>query len=142
MNGSLVRVGRWAEAMALLSRPENFPTYLDAELRMVDSIWHATGDASVDHNWYTKRVSLAVIYKVGKILTAERINTASLTVQVTELSMLEDTSEDFRETWSFLDRRFEDEVNIATFLAGSKDARRFVLGALTTAQNLVGVPRK
>ncbi len=71
MNGALVRCGRWAEAMSLLSRPDNFPSYLECELRLMDSIWHAAGDTSADLNWYTKRVSLATIYKVGQKKTLD-----------------------------------------------------------------------
>ncbi len=54
--------------------------------------------------------------------------------------MLEDRSEDFSETWAFLDRRFEDEVAIADFLAGSAGARNVIRGVATTLQNVLGVP--
>ena len=45
-------------------------------------------------NWYTKRVSLAAVYKS------------------TELFMLQDRSHDFEDTWTFLDRRLQ---NLGTF---------------------------
>ena len=41
-------------------------------------------------NWYTKRGSLAGIYKA------------------TEIYMLQDKSEDYTDTWSFLDSRLQD----------------------------------
>ncbi len=41
-------------------------------------------------NWYTKRLTLAAIYKS------------------TELFMLQDKSENFKETYEFLDNRFND----------------------------------
>ncbi len=64
MNGDLVKSGRWAEAVALMASPTAFSGYLNAELRLVDAIWHHCGDMSVDAAWYTKRISLAIIYKV------------------------------------------------------------------------------
>lgn len=45
-------------------------------------------------NWYTKRVSLAALYKA------------------TEVYMVQDKSEDFMNTWNFLDRRMEDLGNV------------------------------
>ena len=45
-------------------------------------------------NYYTKRASLAAVYKA------------------TELHMIQDSSEDFQETWHFLDRRLS---NLAEF---------------------------
>lgn len=47
-------------------------------------------------NWYTKRAALTGIYNT------------------TELVMLQDSSPDFQDTWSFLDNRIQDVVNMAT----------------------------
>ena len=44
-------------------------------------------------NWYTKRLTLAGIYKS------------------TELFMIQDKSENFRDTYQFLDNRFNDLAN-------------------------------
>ena len=41
---------------------------------------------STDMNWYTKRLTLLAIYKSS------------------ELAMMNDKSDDFKETWEFLDR--------------------------------------
>ena len=48
-------------------------------------------------NWYTKRVSLAGVYKS------------------TEVYMLQDSSEDYQDSWEFLDRRMEDLTTIGKF---------------------------
>ena len=48
-------------------------------------------------NWYTKRVSLAGVYKS------------------TEVYMLQDSSEDYQDSWEFLDRRLEDLTTIGKF---------------------------
>lgn len=47
-------------------------------------------------NWYTKRAALTGIYNT------------------TELVMLQDSSPDFKDTWTFLDNRIQDVVNMAS----------------------------
>lgn len=56
----------------------------------VDAIWHGIGDRSTDFNFYTKRALLAGIYSA------------------TLLYWLNDSSENFHKTYSFLDRRLDD----------------------------------
>jgi len=46
-------------------------------------------------NWYTKRAALTGIYNT------------------TELVMLQDSSPDFQDSWTFLDNRIQDVVNMA-----------------------------
>lgn len=46
-------------------------------------------------NWYTKRAALTGIYNT------------------TELVMIQDSSEDFQDTWNFLENRIQDIVNMA-----------------------------
>lgn len=59
-----------------------------------DAIWNALGDASEDVNWYTKRATLSAVYSS------------------TVLYWLGDTSDDHSETWSFLDRRIDNVMQI------------------------------
>jgi len=70
------------------------PGYQDLALsslyRTVDLIWQAAGDTSTDWNFYTKRLILSGVY------------TSTL------LYWLGDHSEDYADTWDFLDRRIED----------------------------------
>lgn len=47
-------------------------------------------------NWYTKRAALTGIYNT------------------TELVMLQDSSPDFQDTWTFLGNRIQDVVNMAS----------------------------
>ena len=68
-------ISKWPEALAIMSYPQNALSSLELGLELVDSMWHASGDKSVDINWYTKRVSLYGIYKS------------------TELAMMQDKSE-------------------------------------------------
>lgn len=122
MSAELAGTRRWAEAVALMYTPENLPGYLDSELRLMDSMWAAAGCSSTDVNWYTKRLSLAAIYKS------------------TELALVADRSEGQADTWAFLDRRFEDELKLAEAVAGSEDAVAVLRGLSATVKNLAGYP--
>lgn len=83
-------VGKWQEALALMSLAGNIPPSLRELGLLSDEIWFLAGDTSVDTSWYTKRASLASIYA------------ATETYQTT------DQSTDFRDTEQFLDRRLEE----------------------------------
>ena len=61
-----------------------------------DHIWMALGDSSQDVNWYSKRATLAAVYGA------------------TILFWLGDDSSSNEETWSFLDRRIENVMQIET----------------------------
>ena len=60
----------------------------------VDLIWRAAGDTSVDFNFYTKRMLLSAV------LTS------------TTICWLADKSDRHNETWTFLDRRIENVLQI------------------------------
>lgn len=80
----------WPEAMAMGALPQNLPTVLSLLGRTVDEIWYRAGDRSTDVNWYTRRGLLLSVYVS------------------TELFMVSDHSEGFRDTWSFLENRLKD----------------------------------
>ena len=61
-----------------------------------DNIWLALGDTSEDVNWYSKRVTLSAVYAA------------------TVLFWLGDDSPSYEQTWSFLDRRIENVMQIET----------------------------
>jgi ubiquinone biosynthesis protein COQ9 len=81
-------------ALAVLAMPFNGLLASKLLYRTVDAIWHAAGDSSTDFNFYTKRALLAGVYSS------------------TLLFWLNDRSENFAATWSFLDRRVEDVMRI------------------------------
>ncbi|XP_063168773.1 ubiquinone biosynthesis protein COQ9, mitochondrial isoform X2 [Candoia aspera] len=87
-------IEKWPQAMSVLLLPHNIPSSLNLLTTMVDDIWHYAGDQSTDINWYTRRVVLAGIYNT------------------TELVMIQDASPDFEETWSFLQSRVADAMNM------------------------------
>ncbi|MCG2842654.1 COQ9 family protein [Sandaracinobacter sp. RS1-74] len=81
-------------ATTLLALPGNAPRAARLGWRTADAIWRAAGDISTDFNHYSKRALAAAVY-------------AS-----TLLFWLNDDSEDFAETWAFLDRRIGNVMQI------------------------------
>lgn len=81
-------------AMTLLALPAHAADGLKILYRTVDGIWRALGDTATDYNYYTKRMTLAAVFSA------------------TLLYWLNDESEDFAETWAFLDRRIDDVMKI------------------------------
>ena len=80
--------------LAFLSMPQNNPTGLRCSFNTVDAIWYAAGDTATDFSYYSKRGLLLGIYSA------------------TVLYWLADESEEFCETWSFLERRIDDVQSI------------------------------
>ena len=80
--------------LSFLTLPRNAALGAKCLYRSVDAIWHAAGDTSTDYNFYTKRLLLAGVYSA------------------TLLFWLNDESEDFSETWAFLDRRLAEVIKI------------------------------
>lgn len=83
-NREVVRRG-----LAVLALPQNIALGSKSLWRTADIMWKAVGDTSTDHNWYTKRATLSAVYSA--VL----------------LYWLNDDSEDYADTWAFLDRRIE-----------------------------------
>jgi len=81
-------------SLALRLKPGSAPHTMRAMYETVDAMWRAAGDTSTDFNFYTKRGLLAGVYVA------------------TLLYWLDDESEDFADTWAFLDRRIENIMQI------------------------------
>ncbi len=77
-------VGR---TVTFLSLPPNSPLGVKILARTVDLMWKAIDDPSTDFNYYTKRLTLSGVYSS------------------TLLYWLNDESENYQDTWDFLDRR-------------------------------------
>lgn len=91
-----------------------------------DAIWTATGDASDDVNWYTKRATLSGVY--GS----------------TVLYWLGDDSSDGHETWEFLDRRIGDVMSFEKLkgsVAGNPVLRTVLAGPLWALGRVKAPPR-
>lgn len=74
--------------------PQNASLGLRLLYRTVDTIWYAAGDAATDFSHYTKRALLSGVYST------------------TVLYWLDDGTEDFQDTWGFLDRRIGDVMRL------------------------------
>jgi ubiquinone biosynthesis protein COQ9 len=66
-------------------------------------------------SWYTRRVTLAGIYKM------------------TELYMIQDKSADFEETWNFLARRIDDVSHLHSYLHQSGEVSQVAKEAVAAA---------
>lgn len=80
--------------VGFLGLPPNAAVGVKATYNAVDAMWRAAGDRSADFSFYTKRATLAAVYSS------------------TLLFWLADKSENFEETWGFLDRRIENVMQI------------------------------
>jgi ubiquinone biosynthesis protein COQ9 len=80
--------------MSFLALPPNTPLAIKSTWGTVDAIWYACGDTSTDLSFYSKRATLAAVYGA------------------TVLYWLDDCSEEFADTWAFLDRRIDDVMQI------------------------------
>ncbi|XP_072925687.1 ubiquinone biosynthesis protein COQ9, mitochondrial isoform X1 [Hemitrygon akajei] len=118
-------IDSWPQAMSLLLMPENVADSLRILTEMVDEIWFYAGDKSTDSNWYTKRAVLAGIYNT------------------TELVLVQDSSPDYENTWTFLQHRVNDVVSIAQSAKQAQLTGKAVLqglmGAAVTVKNLTGI---
>jgi len=72
---------------AYAALPLNAPRAARLVYRTVDTVWFAIGDRSTDFNYYTKRGLLSAV------------------VVAAQLYWLADQSEEFHNTWDFIDRR-------------------------------------
>lgn len=77
------------KVLAYLALPGNARIALRSTQTTVSRMWYAAGDTATDYNYYTKRGLLAGLYSA------------------TVLYWLADESEDFADTWNFLERRIE-----------------------------------
>jgi len=123
LNKDLIKHGRWAEALAVMAKPQNVVESVGHLQTLCDDIWHRAGDTSADMNWYSKRMLLAGV------------------ISSTEVFMLQDTSPDYKDTWSFLDRRFEDIAGIPQIGNLPQDVSGILSGIVVTAKNIAGIQK-
>ncbi len=99
-------------ALAIMASPQNLVKAARIGWRTADRMWRLAGDTASDFNHYTKRATLSAVYA------------STLAVFVN------DDSEDFTETRTFLDRRIENVMQFEKVKAQSK-ARRENLPSLS-----------
>ncbi|KAM8947814.1 ubiquinone biosynthesis protein COQ9, mitochondrial [Pelodytes ibericus] len=118
-------ISQWPQALGLLLLPNNLPSSVKLLTGMVDDIWHYAGDQSTDVSWYTRRALLAGIYNT------------------TELAMLQDTSPDFQDTWTFLENRVSEAKTLGNSVkqvtSTGEALAQGLMGAAVTLKNLTGL---
>nr|CAH7715050.1 unnamed protein product [Callosobruchus chinensis] len=118
-------ISKWPQAIAIMSLPPNVPSALAALLAMVDDICYYAGDRSVDFNWYLRRIGIAGVYKA------------------TELYMIQDKSNEFQDTWNFLNRRLVEAVQLHDIISKSEGtsqaAKDTIQSVFVTARNILGL---
>ncbi len=100
-------------ALTFLMMPLNGPLAARLLYKTVDAIWYAIGDRSTDFSFYTKRGLLAAVYSS------------------TLFYWLGDKSEGAGATWSFLDRRIAEVMQIPA-----------VMSRLTKITDRIPMPRR
>ena len=88
----------------LFALPHHAPEGAGLIWETSDKIWTALGDTSDDVNWYSKRATLSGVYSA------------------TLLYWLGDASEGHQATWSFLDRRIDDVMQIEKIKAQVRES--------------------
>lgn len=120
-------ISRWPEAMALAVLPQNVGSDTRNVMDLVDTIWYYSGDKSVNMRWYSKRVALAAAYKAC------------------ELSLVQDKSPDYMDTWEFLERRVQTVTGVEDCAQQFQDTYSQMSevcdGAIITIQNILGLNR-
>lgn len=103
------RLESWADhreairrASVILSLPANSARAAKATWATADLMWRLAGDKPVDFTYYTKRASLAAAYAA------------------TSIHWMSDESEDFAESWAFLDRRLAELGKLPKIIADVK----------------------
>lgn len=121
-------IGQWPQALGLLLLPHNIPSSLKLLTAMVDDIWHYAGDQSTDVSWYTRRAVLVGIYNT------------------TELVMLQDSSPEFEDSWTFLHNRVSEAMTMGTSVkqvtATGEALVQGLMGAAVTLKNLTGLNQR
>ncbi|KAM6176932.1 ubiquinone biosynthesis protein COQ9, mitochondrial [Erethizon dorsatum] len=121
-------IEHWPRALSILLLPQNIPPSLSLLTSLVDDMWHYAGDQSTDFDWYTRRAVLAGIYNT------------------TELVMMQDSSPDFEDTWSFLENRINDAMNVGHTAKQVKSTGEALvqglMGAAVTLKNLTGLNQR
>ncbi|KXL47732.1 hypothetical protein M433DRAFT_159604 [Acidomyces richmondensis BFW] len=114
-------VGRWQEALGVMSLVENVPQSARELWLLSDEMWFLAGDTEVDGSWYTKRASLAAVYAA------------------VEVYQTTDQSTEFRDTEAFLDRRLEEVKTVGGLVSGTLEWAGFQAGALVNLMRSKGV---
>ncbi len=92
--------------VGFLALPTNAPLAAKCLWRTCDLMWRAAGDTATDYNHYTKRMILGGVYST------------------TLLTWLNDKSDGYQDTKTFLDRRIDNVMEFEKFKFKAKEATK------------------
>lgn len=95
-------------ALSVLALPQNLGLAARTLWRTADVMWRLAGDTATDFNHYSKRLILGGVYSS------------------TLLVWLDDESEGYADTWSFLDRRIEGVMQFEKVKARWREQRQYL----------------
>lgn len=107
-------------ASAFLALPQNAPLAAKLMMRSVDRMWRAAGDRASDFSYYTKRALLSGVYAA------------------TYVYWLSDSSEGYAETWTFLEHRIDNVMQIEKFRGQAREAMAKLPNPLDILNSLRG----
>lgn len=121
----LPHIDNWYQAMSLMVMPANIPDATKNLYTMVDDVCYYAGDRSTNFSWYTKRAGVAAAYAV------------------TELVLIQDKSEGFADTWTFLSKSIQQLSEADKFCKQTEAVLTgmpsFVESSILIAQNILGL---
>lgn len=108
------------KGMSVMAMPQNALHSMKSLAHTVDTMWYAAGDNATDWNYYSKRMLLVGVYSS------------------TLLYWLNDTSDDFKASWEFLDRRIGDVMKVPKLKAKITDIASKLSGFPTLRKRAMG----
>lgn len=144
----------WPQAMVLMTQPLNLPDAIRNNAQLIDHMWFYAGDTSLDHNWYTKRLILAAVYKSTEVYMIGREKNRDGRDIDAEVSVgnqdgshgNQDGSHDnqdgvngyhgYQDTWDFLSRRMDHVDLVGSCIATASKAPEVMASLMQVARNV------
>ena len=118
-------IGTWSQAKGILALPQNAPDAFHNLSTLIHEIWCQAGCKAVDNSWYRKRLSLGIVYESA------------------ELFMLQDKSENFKDTEKYVKNRIGNVSELHHSVKGVEtiveNLPKFMANTVSTIQNITGV---
>lgn len=115
--------GPWRESLrrtlSFMALPSQAGMALSCTWRTLNAIWYACGDTATDLGFYSKRLTLGGVYAAAV------------------LYWLDDSSEDFTDTWAFLDRRIDDVMRMPKLSGRLRETLAWILSPLSLRRHPV-----
>jgi ubiquinone biosynthesis protein COQ9 len=138
LRGNTAVIGHWQEALALMAASSANATTAIRELAaLADALIVGAGEARVDMGWYARRAGVGAVYAAaGKLLRIILFQLGNVADdRYKEMFMTQDKSEDFKDTWAFLNRRLSELEASEKAVKSVCEYGLFSVGALWNVAN-------